>query len=99
MKKSLIIAFLVLLAVIGWFLSGQISVGNESLNEQPNNQNSNINNDETIKKSNFLKVESQIIYAEEIKNSITLQGQTIHNRTIDVKSETTGNIISKNCSH
>ena len=37
MKKSLIIAFLILLAVIGWFLSGQISVGNESLKEQSDN--------------------------------------------------------------
>ena len=95
MKKSLIISFLIFLAVIGWFLSGQISVGNENLNEQPNSQNSSINNDKTIKKNNFLKVESQIIYAEEINDSIILQGQTIHNRTIDVKSETTGNIISK----
>ena len=48
MKKSLIVSLIITLAVIGWFLSGQISVGNENLNEQPNSQNSNINNDETI---------------------------------------------------
>ena len=39
MKKSLIIAFLILLAVVGWFLSGKISVGNENLKNQSNIQN------------------------------------------------------------
>ena len=95
MKKSLIVSFLILLSVIGWFFSGQFSVGNENLQKQVNNQNSNINDDIVIN-NNSLKVESQIIYAEEIQDSIILQGQTIHNRAIDVKSETTGNIINKN---
>ena len=53
------------------------------------------NTDDLTNNINTLKVESQIIYAEEIEQSITLQGQTIHNRTIDIKSETTGNIKNR----
>ena len=81
MKKSLITAFLILLAVVGWFLSGQISAENDNSKEQSNNQNSSINSDDSDNNNNYLKVESKVIYAEEIKDSITLQGQTIHNRT------------------
>jgi len=40
--------------------------------------------------------ENFFFYFEEIEESITLQCQTIHNRIIDIKSETTGNIVNKN---
>ena len=63
--------------------------------DQSNNDSSDFNKNNRSN-NNVLKVESQIIYFEEIEESITLQGQTIHNRTIDIKSETTGNIINKN---
>ena len=96
MKKSLIVSLIITLAVIGWFLSGQISIGDENIKDQSYSQTSNDNIDDTIEQNNYIKVESKIIYAEEIKQSIVLQGQTIHNRVIDVKSETTGNIINKN---
>ena len=96
MKKSLIVSFIIFLAVTGWFLSGQISNGNENSQSEFNNQNIEGNDNNIIENNNYVKVESKIIYAEEITQSITLQGQTIHNRTIDVKSETTGNIINKN---
>ena len=95
MKKSVIIAFIIFLVVIGWFLSGKISIGNEHKINQTYNQTSDENNN-IIEKNNSLKVETKTIYAEVIEQSITLQGQTIHNRSIDVKSETTGNIINKN---
>ena len=94
MKKSVIIAFIIFLAVTGWFLSGTISIGNERQKDQSNNYASDFNKNNTS--NNILKVESQIVYFEEIEESIALQGQTIHNRIIDIKSETTGNIISKN---
>ena len=94
MKKSVIIAFIIFLAVTGWFLSGTISIGNEHQKDQSNNDSSDFNKNNTS--NNILKVESQIVYFEEIEESITLQGQAIHNRTIDIKSETTGNIINKN---
>ena len=94
MKKSIIIAFIIFLAVTGWFLSGTISIGNEQQKDQSFNDSTNDNkNDES---NNKLKVESKIVYSEEIEETITLQGQTIHNRAIDIKSETTGNIINKN---
>ena len=97
MKKSIIIAFIIFLAVTGWFLSGSISIGNEKISDQSINKNSTdlITND-NLEKNNAIKVESQIILFEEITKSITLQGQTIHNRIIDIKSETTGNIVNKN---
>ncbi len=94
MKKSIIVAFIILLSVTGWFLTGTISIGNERENDQPYDDSSNDNNNDLS--NNILKVESKIVYSEEIEESITLQGQTIHNRTIDIKSETTGNIINKN---
>ena len=93
MKRSLIVALIISLAVTGWFVSGRISIGNEHKKDQTDNDVTTNNNNENI---NILKVESKIILSEEIKQSIKLQGQTIHNRTIDVKSETTGNIINKN---
>ena len=39
-------------------------------------------------------VETQIFTSSIIDQSIELQGQTIHNKKIDVKSETSGNINS-----
>ena len=95
MKKSVILAIIIFLVVTGWFLSGKISIGNEHQTNQTYNQTTDENNN-IIEKNNSLKVESKIFFAEEIEQSIILQGQTIHNRTIDVKSETTGNIINKN---
>jgi len=96
MKKPIIISFIIFLSVTGWFLSGQISISGENIQNELNSQNIDENNNIIIEKNNSLKVESKVIYAEEIVQSITLQGQTMHNRTIDVKSETTGNIINKN---
>ena len=96
MKKSTIISFIIFLSVTGWFLSGQISVSNENTQNELNSQNIDEINNIFIAKNNSLKVESKVIYAEEIVPSITLQGQTLYNRTINVKSETTGNIIKKN---
>ena len=96
MKKSLLVSFIIFLSVTGWFLSGQISIGNENSKNESGNLNISENNDNVIEKNTSFEVETQLIYAEEIIQSITLQGQTIHNRTIDVKSQTTGNIINKN---
>ena len=96
MKKSIIIAFIIFLSVTGWFLSGTISIGNEKNSDQSINQNNNITTNENLEKNNEIKVESQTILFEKITKSITLQGQTIHNRIIDIKSQTTGNITNKN---
>ena len=95
-KKSIIISFIIFLIVTGWFLSSQISISDENIQNELNSQNIDENNNIIIEKNNSLKVESKVIYAEEIVPSITLQGQTVYNRTINVKSETTGNIIKKN---
>ena len=50
MKKSVIVAFIIFLAVIGWFFTGQISIGDERTNSQTNTQNIEENNDNTDKK-------------------------------------------------
>ena len=97
MNKSTITAFIIFIAVISWFVSGNISNGNESATENSSIKTiTDENNNENQDKNNKIKVESQLIYAEEINRSLNLQGQTIHNRKIDIKSETTGNIINKN---
>ena len=98
MRKSIIIAFIIFLAVTGWFLSGSISIGDEKISDESIIQNNSdlISDNDNVEKNNEIRVESQIIFSEEINKSITLQGQTIHNRIIDIKSETTGNIVKKN---
>ena len=96
MKKSILVSFIITLTVIGWFLSGQISIGNANSKSESENQEIVENNDNLLINNNSLKVETQLIFAEEIVQSINLQGQTIYNRSIDVKSQTTGNISNKN---
>ena len=98
MKKSVIFAFFIFLATIGWLLSGQIgSVNAEDDNKKIFESSEDTNDENVINQSeNILKVETQIFISEQIDQSITLQGQTTHNRTIDVKSETTGNITNIN---
>tara|TARA_B100000029_G_scaffold207707_1_gene205501 strand:+ start:531 stop:1784 length:1254 start_codon:yes stop_codon:yes gene_type:complete len=105
MKKSIIFAFIIFLLTIGWLASGQFGkvIANEEsekilINEDSStdysSSDSSQNNDENFE--NTIKVESKLFVSEQIDQSILLQGQTIHNRTIDVKSETTGNIIKIN---
>ena len=43
MKKSIIIAFIIFLAVTGWFLSGSISIGDEKISDQSIYQNNSDN--------------------------------------------------------
>ena len=94
MKKSIIIAILIILIVITWFLSGHF------FNDKEFNNKDNIdkisNDNQSKNNSNNIKVETKILLSKEIEQSIILQGQTIANRTIDVKAATTGNIIKKN---
>ncbi len=95
MKSSIIISTLIFLAVIGWIASGQITkVNAQSENETktPENSNEDIKNDDYS--SN--KAEIKTFTFTQIDQSIELQGQTIYNKKIDVKSETTGNIVKIN---
>ena len=95
MKSSIIISTLIFLAVIGWIASGQITkVNAQSENETntPENSTEDIKNDDYS--SN--KAEIKTFTFTQIDQSIELQGQTIYNKKIDVKSETTGNIVKIN---
>jgi len=105
MKKSIIFAFIIFLLTIGWLASGQFGkviaddesekiLINEDSSTNYSSNNSSQNNDESLE--NTIKVEAKLFVSEQIDQSIMLQGQTIHNRTIDVKSKTTGNIIKIN---
>ena len=98
MKKSIIIAILILILVIGWFVSGQFFNNNnfekENIVKQYKTESSDINLKN--KEINEIKVETILSKAEEIDQSISLQGQTIVNRSIDLKAATTGNVINKN---
>ena len=93
MKKSIIIAVLILILVIAWFLSGQLfnkqNFANVDLDQK---------NRENQTEINGINVETILSSAEEIDQSILLQGQTIVNRSINLKAETTGNITNKNFS-
>jgi multidrug efflux system membrane fusion protein len=95
-KKSVILSFLILAITVGWLASGQI--GNVNANDdnatQPKVDQSQKTDENIQEDLNIIKVETKIFIAEQIDESITLQGQTIYNKKIDVKSEITGNITS-----
>ena len=104
MKRSIIVAFLILAGVVGWLGSGQITnvnaqdeansntTENKDTNSYKSDDNSN-ENEELV-----FSVETKVFKANLIDQSIELQGQTIHNKKIDVKSETSGNISEINFS-
>ena len=97
MKRSILIAFIILAAVVGWIISGQFSnkvVTQSEKSESAAESNSSYsqytkNNDS---KEITFSVETKVFTSSLIDQSIELQGQTIHNKKIDVKSETSGNI-------
>ena len=105
MKKSIILASSILLITLGWLASGQIGNVNaqdesikvekntELLNEDEGKSTDNLNKEEN---ANIIKVETKIFIAQQIDQSIVIQGQTIYNKKIDVKSETTGKITNIN---
>ncbi|MDC0193115.1 efflux RND transporter periplasmic adaptor subunit [Pelagibacteraceae bacterium] len=94
MKKSVFIAFSILLIVVGWIGSGQFT----NVNAQDDTSTITESNTETVDKvvieDTGSKVEVKEFNFSQIDQSIELQGQTTHNKKIDVKSETTGNIIN-----
>ena len=99
MKSSIIISILILVGVVGWIASGQIT--NLKAESENKDKKTNINKytAENTKKNdikNIAKVELKEFSYSQIDQSIELQGQTIYNKKIDVKSETTGNVIGIN---
>jgi len=104
MKRSIIVAFLILAGVVGWLGSGQITNVNaqdeENSNTTENKDTNSYKSDNNYNENEELvfSVETKIFKANLIDQSIELQGQTIHNKKIDVKSETSGNISEINFS-
>jgi len=103
MKKSVILAIIILLLTLGWFASGKIGnfkVQDEGTKEEINSELVFLNKDsEEFNKEenrNIIKVETEIFIAQQIDQSIIIQGQTTHSNKIDVKSQTVGNIININ---
>ncbi len=93
MKKSIIFAFLILCITIGWFASGQIGKVKAEDEKKVEYQNNEIISDNDSSDEKVIKVETKSFSSEQIDQSIILQGQTIYNKKIEVKAETTGNII------
>lgn len=95
MKKSIFIAFIIALLVVAWFLSpiflNQNNYNKDDLSESEKNLQSENKKDNL----NEIIVESALSKYQVIDQSIYLQGQTKSNRSIDIKSETTGNVINK----
>ena len=104
MKRSIIVAFLILAGVVGWLGSGQIT--NVNAQDEANSNTTESKETNTYKSDDssneneelVFSVETKIFKASLIDQSIELQGQTIHNKKIDVKSETSGNISEINFS-
>ena len=95
MKKSIFTASLILLLVVGWIGSGQFTNVNAQDDTSVSLSGSEENNTkEAIVEDSGSKVEVKEFNFSQIDQSIELQGQTTHNKKIDVKSETTGNITN-----
>ncbi len=95
MKKSIFTASLILLLVVGWIGSGQFTNVNAQDDTSVSLSGTEENNTkETIVEDSGSKVEVKEFNFSQIDQSIELQGQTTHNKKIDVKSETTGNITN-----
>ena len=99
MKKSILIAAFILLLVVGWIGSGQFSnnvvAQDEETQEVSKTETSYSESSENNESEEFtFSVETKIFTSSLIDQSIELQGQTIHNKKIDVKSETSGKINS-----
>ncbi|MBL6675191.1 MAG: efflux RND transporter periplasmic adaptor subunit, partial [Alphaproteobacteria bacterium] len=94
MKNSIFIATFILLVVVGWIGSGQFT----NVNAQDDTTSNSDTNTESVEKiiieDSGNKVEIKEFNFNQIDQSIELQGQTTHNKKIDVKSETTGNITN-----
>ena len=94
MKKSIYIASFILLVVVGWIGSGQFTDVNAQDDTSPSTDSSNEAVEKVVVEDTGNKVEVKEFNFSQIDQSIELQGQTTHNKKIDVKSETTGNIIN-----
>ena len=95
MKKSIIVAFIILILVIGWFVSGHF-VGNKNINQTEDfSKDTESIEDKDLTNLNEIIVETMMSNFQIIDQSILLQGQTTFNRSIDVKSETTGTVVEK----
>ena len=99
MKKSILIATFILLLVVGWIGSGQFSnnvvAQDEETQEVSKTETAYSENSANNESEEFtFSVETKIFTSSLIDQSIELQGQTIHNKKIDVKSETSGKINS-----
>ena len=98
MKKSIYFAFLIFLITATWLVSGQFDKFKTQNNKNPDNSNTLTDVSDTALNNNAIKVETRIFAAQEIDQSIVIQGQTTHNKRINVKSQTIGNIININFS-
>ena len=95
MKRSVLIASSILILVVGWIGSGQLTkVKAKDETESTNVTKKNVEVQEFSLDDNSNKVEIKEFKFNQIDQSIDLQGQTTHNKKIDVKSETTGNITN-----
>ena len=92
MKKSIFIASFILLVVVGWIGSGQFT--NVNAQDDSSASTDTVSVEKVVIEDSGNKVELKEFNFSQIDQSIELQGQTTHNKKIDVKSETTGNITN-----
>ena len=98
MKKSIFFAFIILIISLGWIISGQFDNDNDQSNQNSviDSKTKDITDGKIKEEVNSIKVETKIFTSEKIDQSITIQGQTLYNKKIDIKSETIGNIVEIN---
>ena len=99
MKTSIITAIFISIIVGGWFISG-IYFKDDNKSQNYSTENSDLKKVENSDPDNIndIKVETFLSNADDVDQSIILQGQTKINRSIDIKSETIGRIVMETLS-
>ena len=94
MKRSIFIASFILLVVVGWIGSGQFTnvIAQDDTTSSTDIKTESV--EKVIIEDSGNKVEIKEFNFNQIDQSIELQGQTTHNKKINVKSKTTGNITN-----
>jgi len=97
MNRSILLAILVAVAVVGWMLSGQFGTGNASAPGGDNTPDRLAENTES-KPLAAMKVQTRRQSAEQITREVIVQGQVEPVRVLHMRAETAGSVREKRAS-
>ncbi len=93
MRTTYITALIIAIVVTAWLISGQINPPEKVMPASLAIQNSE--NNAALDDGELTRVRAQVIHAETRTAKVTVRGQTQNKRTVTVKSETMGKVVSR----